>query len=281
MTFNLKNTKPEFTFFKKAVTSGASRSINIIKTKLPLHIKYPKLMYRKKWNAGRSRHGHLVMWTKGTKNAKNRLPLINYKFRLTAISIIGGFFLIPNRNRLLSLVFNSTGRISFIPTSSTHEVFKVVKFKSMFKRKNLLRDQLKILNPYVDIPYMFYTISQLPKNTPVSLLELKPEHGIQYVRSTGSVAKILKMDMRISTSLVKLPSGVKKVFSTYSIGSLGSVALPYNRKLTNTKAGHYYNFGKKPHVRGVAMNPVDHPHGGRTKAIRYPRTPWGKTTKYK
>jgi large subunit ribosomal protein L2 len=51
--------------------------------------------------------------------------------------------------------------------------------------------------------------------------------------------------------------------------------------LTNTRSGYWRNFGLKPHVRGVARNPVDHPHGGRAKSIKYPRTPWGKTTKYK
>jgi len=89
------------------------------------------------------------------------------------------------------------------------------------------------------------------------------------------------MDSRVSTALVKLPSGVKKVFSTFSLGSVGKVALPDNRKNKNTSAGFYKKHGKKSKVRGVAMNPIDHPHGGRAKAIRYQRTPWGKTTKFK
>jgi len=59
----------------------------------------------------------------------------------------------------------------------------------------------------------------------------------------------------------------------YSIGSLGSVALSENNKVFNTKSGFYRNNGVKAQVRGVAMNPVDHPHGGRTKAIKYQRTP--------
>jgi large subunit ribosomal protein L2 len=54
-----------------------------------------------------------------------------------------------------------------------------------------------------------------------------------------------------------------------------------HRKCTNVKSGYWRSFGVKPIVRGVAMNPVDHPHGGRTKAVRYQRTPWGHTTKYK
>jgi large subunit ribosomal protein L2 len=81
------------------------------------------------------------------------------------------------------------------------------------------------------------------------------------------------MDSRLGKSIIKLPSGVKKFFSIYAIGTKGSIALPSNKKFQNKKAGYYTNFGFKPTVRGVAMNPVDHPHGGRAKAIRYPRTP--------
>jgi large subunit ribosomal protein L2 len=71
------------------------------------------------------------------------------------------------------------------------------------------------------------------------------------------------------------------VFSIYSLAAFGAVSLSDKKHTTNTKAGHLKVYGKKSIVRGVAMNPVDHPHGGRTKSIRYPRTPWGKTTKFK
>ena len=116
-------------------------------------------------------------------------------------------------------------------------------------------------------------MSQLSKNKPISLIELTPEKGIQYVRSTGCKGTIIKMDLRLQTSIIKLPSGVRKIFSTNSVGSDGCVALSFNKSLKNTKAGFKKLFGYKPIVRGVAMNPTDHPHGGRAKAIRYQRTP--------
>jgi large subunit ribosomal protein L2 len=67
----------------------------------------------------------------------------------------------------------------------------------------------------------------------------------------------------------------------YAFASVGRVLFKENRNFLNSKAGYWRGFGFKPTVRGVAMNPVDHPHGGRTNSIKYPRTPWGKTTKYK
>ena len=81
--------------------------------------------------------------------------------------------------------------------------------------------------------------------------------------------------------MVHLPSGVRKIISTFSLALPSRCAAMEKRNLRNTKSGYARSFGFKSVVRGVAMNPVDHPHGGRTKAIKYPRTPWGKTTKFK
>jgi ribosomal protein L2 len=184
-------------------------------------------------------------------------------------------------NKLISLLFMASGSVTYLPTPTSHELFTLTRFKGvLLGRKKFYRTGERFY-PMSVFKQSCFVVRQLPKNKPVSLLESLPGKGIQYVRSTGTKAVILKMDSRVSTALVKLPSGVKKVFSTFSIGSLGGVALPENRKTKNTSAGFYKKHGKKSKVRGVAMNPVDHPHGGRAKAIRYQRTPWGKTTKYK
>ena len=167
----------------------------------------------------------------------------------------------------------SSGAITYVPTSVGHNLFQLTKLEGLLLEKKSVH---KTMNHYYPLSFFtktFFIISRLPKNKKVSLLESRPGKGIQYVRGTGSSAQILKMDSRIGTSLVKLPSGMKKVFSMYSLGSLGSVALPENKKFTNTSAGFYRNHGIKSQVRGVAMNPVDHPHGGRNKAIKYQRTP--------
>ena len=74
----------------------------------------------------------------------------------------------------------------------------------------------------------------------------------------------------------------QKTFSIFSLASNGRANLYILKKnFKNTKSGFWRKKGFKPTVRGVAMNPVDHPHGGRTNSIKYPRTPWGKTTKFK
>ena len=173
----------------------------------------------------------------------------------------------------MSLLFLSTGSVLYVPTTTKHQLFTLTRFKSSFFQNTQAINQLKFTEQQLNITNSFFIIKHLPKNQQVSLLEIIPGLGIQYVRSTGCSAKIVKMDSRVSTSLVKLPSGVKKVFSTYALGSEGPVALVDNKKWSNNSAGFYKKLGKKSKVRGVAMNPVDHPHGGRAKAIRYQRTP--------
>lgn len=109
-----------------------------------------------------------------------------------------------------------------------------------------------------------------------------PLEGAKYTRSFGSFAKIIKLDTRTGLSLVKLSSGLKKVFSALSLSIEGRANLYILRnQFKDTKSGNRRKKGLKPIVRGIAMNPVDHPHGGRTNSIKYPRTPWGKTTKFK
>lgn len=221
---------PKLSLLKSKVTSGASRAVLFYKNELPLQLKHKKLLNRYKWNSGRSSTGRIVVWTKAKRTTKHRLPVINYRFRQTDLGFIGGLLLRPLLNKLIALLFMSSGSITYVPTSTKHKMFQITLLKSVFSRKNSTIEQLKFSSPSVIIAPSFFLIKQLPKNQPVSLLEILPGSGIQYARSTGTSARIVKMDSRVSTSLIKLPSGVKKVFSTYSIGSVGSVSLPENKK---------------------------------------------------
>jgi len=280
---NLKTTNSSYKIEIKKIgtTSGGSRNIKTYQMTLPLQFKFRRLMLNYKWKAGRSTQGRIVLWTRQSKKIKYKKPFTNYTFRQKNLSIIAGFVFIPKSNKLISLLFLSSGAITYVPTSVGHKLFELTKMEGLGFGQKRPEKSMGRYYPLSFFTKTFFIIARLPKNKKVSLLESRPGKGVQYVRSTGSCAQILKMDSRIGTSLVKLPSGMKKVFSMYSLGSLGSVALPENKKFTNTSAGFYRNHGVKSQVRGVAMNPVDHPHGGRTKAIKYQRTPWGKTTKFK
>lgn len=181
---------------------------------------------------------------------------------------------------MFSLVLSSSGNISYVPSNYNHTLFQVSKLYSVFENQFSHKNYF-YLSKFIKIPQMFYLILQLPKYKFINSLETYPTKGVQYAKSAGSKAFINKIDVKLNLTLIKLPSGVHKVFSVYSVGSIGaSPFIPKNLR-TQSKAGFFKKIGHKSLSRGVAKNPVDHPHGGRNKAIKYQRTPWGKTTKYK
>ncbi|KAL3506781.1 hypothetical protein ACH5RR_032163 [Cinchona calisaya] len=119
-------------------------------------------------------------------------------------------------------------------------------------------------------------------------IELRPGQGGKLVRAAGTVAKILTEPSTQSSRFceVKLPSGRKKSIDTRCRATIGQVSNPEHGTKKLRKAGQSRWLGRRPVVRGVAMNPVDHPHGGgegRSKSSgswgRGSRTPWGKPTK--
>ena len=106
----------------------------------------------------------------------------------------------------------------------------------MLSTKTRLQNYLSFLFDKFIIKSSIFILRRLPRNQFISLLELYPGKKIQYVRSSGSKSKMLKMDTRTNTAIVKLPSGVKKIFSVYSLASLGQVLLTDKNSLSNNKA---------------------------------------------
>jgi len=258
-------------FLKKLrIVSNASRNIKKLTSLWFERKNFKQLTWRKYSKSGRNDSGRTVVWTKSSLKLKLIKPLINYSMRIRVMSIVTAFKLIPFQNKLVSLSFLASGGVTYLPATDLFKIFNFIYFTP----------KLITLNSYLPEPLLFllYSIKRLSK---VSLLELFPGAGIQYARSSGTFARIIKLDFDSHTALLQLPSGVRKIFSIYSLASLGQVALKNKRLFSNTKSGYWRSFGVKSIVRGVARNPVDHPHGGRTKSIKYPRTPWGKTTKFK
>ena len=281
MQVNPVKFSPPLALRQKGITSGGSRQSFFFQNNLPIKLQVKNLVLKIPYRSGRNNTGRVVINTKKSKSKNFSKPKVNYLFRSTNISFTAGFVLVPPKNKLISLLILSSGAITFVQASSQHHLFILARFKSLKQSYSDFNQGDHELSPFLALGYNFFTIGLLPKNKPVCLLESLPSTGIIYTRSTGSSACILKMNSLTSTALIRLSSGVKKVFSTYSLGSLGLVSLPEQKKCVQNKAGFEKRFGKKSIVRGVAKNPIDHPHGGRAKAIRYQRTPWGKTTKFK
>ena len=120
----------------------------------------------------------------------------------------------------------------------------------------------------------------MPVGTIIHNIEIKPGKGGQIARSAGAYAQFVGRDGGYAQ--LRLSSGELRAVRQECMATIGAVSNPDNSNQNLGKAGRIRHMGKRPQVRGVAMNPIDHPHGGgegRTSGGRHPVTPWGKPTK--
>ena len=123
-------------------------------------------------------------------------------------------------------------------------------------------------------------LRSIPVGTLVHNVELKEKGGGKIARSAGTFAQVIGRDSDYTQ--IRLNSGEIRAVRSGCMASIGAVSNPDHQNTNEGKAGRGRWKGRRPHVRGVAMNPVDHPHGGgegRTSGGRHPVTPWGKPTK--
>lgn len=123
-------------------------------------------------------------------------------------------------------------------------------------------------------------LKNIPVGTIIHNIELKPEKGAQMIRSAGSYAQLVGRDGGYAQ--IKLSSGELRMVLDRCLATVGAVSNPDNMNQVMSKAGRNRWKGKRPSVRGVVMNPVDHPHGGgegKSSGGRHPVTPWGKKTR--
>ena len=125
-------------------------------------------------------------------------------------------------------------------------------------------------------------LKNIPVGTVVHNVELKVGKGGQIARSAGTYVQLVGKDQGYAQ--LRLSSGEVRIVRGECIATIGAVSNPDQQNVNYGKAGRMRWLGFRPHVRGVAMNPIDHPHGGgegRTSGGRHPVTPWGKPTKGK
>ncbi|MBV9511182.1 MAG: 50S ribosomal protein L2, partial [Caulobacteraceae bacterium] len=123
-------------------------------------------------------------------------------------------------------------------------------------------------------------LRSLPVGTIIHNVEMKPLKGGQIARSAGAYAQLVGRDGGYAQ--IRLNSGELRMVPDSCMATVGAVSNPDHMNEVLGKAGRVRHMGFRPHVRGGAMNPVDHPHGGgegKTSGGRHPVTPWGKPTK--
>ncbi|WP_455478225.1 50S ribosomal protein L2 [Bartonella sp. B10] len=172
----------------------------------------------------------------------------------------------PNRTAFIALIRYEDGQLSYILAPQRLDVGDFV-----------------ISGSNVDIkPGNAMPLSNMPVGTIIHNVEMKPGKGGQIARSAGTYAQLIGRDQGMA--ILRLNSGEQRLVSSGCFATVGAVSNPDHGNISDSKAGRSRWRGKRPHVRGVAMNPVDHPHGGgegRTSGGRHPVSPWGKPTKGK
>ena len=219
-----------------------------------------------KKTGGRNNTGRITSWHKGGGH-KRSYRLIDFKRQRSNVSAkVERIEYDPNRNAFIALIRYSDNVISYIIAPNEISIGDEV-----------------ISGEKVDIkPGNAMPLKNVPIGTLVHNIELKPGKGAQLVRSAGTYAQIAGKDS--GYALLKLRSGEVRMVSLECYVTIGTVSNADQKNTKKGKAGRSRWLGIRPVVRGVAMNPVDHPHGGgegKTSGGRHPVTPWGKPTKGK
>jgi large subunit ribosomal protein L2 len=170
----------------------------------------------------------------------------------------------PNRTAFIALIKYKDGELSYIIAPQRLEVGDTV-----------------ITSATADIkPGNTLPLKSIPVGTIIHNIELKPQKGAQMVRSAGTYAQLVGRDAGYAQ--IKLASGELRMVLDNCLATIGAVSNPDKMNEVSSKAGRTRNRGVRPTVRGVVMNPVDHPHGGgegKSSGGRHPVTPWGKKTR--
>jgi large subunit ribosomal protein L2 len=220
------------------------------------------LIIRKKNKAGRNHHGRITVRHRGGGH-KRLYRKVNFNFESDSFQILSNEY-DPNRNTTISVVkCLSSGKFDYILSNKD------------FKPGDIISTKNRITNGGR------YSLKDLPPNYLVSNIEFKPKKGGQISRSSGMFCKILQKDYDKSLVRIKLPSLEERYVHMACKATVGSVTNNFCHIKKLKKAGNSRWLGKRPKVRGVAMNPIDHPHGGgegKTSGGRCSVTPWGKLT---
>jgi large subunit ribosomal protein L2 len=215
---------------------------------------------------GRNNLGRITVRFRGGGH-KRRYRLIDFKRnKFDVAATVERLEYDPNRTAFIALVKYEDGEKAYILAPQRLAVGDTV-----------------IAGEKVDIkPGNALPLKNIPVGTVVHNVELKQGKGGQIARSAGTYVQLVGKDQGYAQ--IRLSSGELRIVRGECMATIGAVSNPDQQNISLGKAGRTRWLGFRPHVRGVAMNPIDHPHGGgegRTSGGRHPVTPWGKPTKGK
>jgi large subunit ribosomal protein L2 len=212
-------------------------------------------------NGGRNNSGRITVRHQGGGH-KRRYRLIDFKRRKFDMPAkVERLEYDPNRTAFIALIRYQDGEQAYILAPQRLGVGDTV----------VSGERADIL------PGNAMPIKNIPVGTIIHNVEMKIGKGGQMARSAGSYVQLIGKDT--GRAQVRLSSGEVRSIPDQCMATIGAVSNPDHQNITIGKAGRKRWLGVRPTVRGEVMNPVDHPHGGRTRGGRNPVTPWGKPTK--
>ena len=215
-------------------------------------------------SGGRGGNGRIAVRFRGG-GAKRLYRLVDFKRRKQGVATVVRLEYDPNRTAFIALIkYQADGELAYI-----------------LAPQRLSAGDEVVTADKVDVkPGNTSPLRTLPIGTIIHNVELKPAKGGQIARSAGAYAQLVGRDAGYAQ--IRLNSGELRMVLDTCLATVGAVSNPDHSNQNLGKAGRSRHMGRRPHVRGVAMNPVDHPHGGgegRTSGGRNPVTPAGKPTK--
>jgi large subunit ribosomal protein L2 len=215
---------------------------------------------------GRNNSGRITMRYRGGGH-KRRYRIVDFKRQKDdAPALVERLEYDPNRTAFIALIRYPDGEQSYI-----------------LAPQRLRAGDTVVSGERVDVkPGNSMPLRNMPLGTIVHNVEMKPGKGGQIARSAGTYVQLVGREQ--GYALLRMVSGEMRMVRAECRATIGAVSNPDHQNIVIGKAGRNRWLGRKPSVRGVAMNPIDHPHGGgegKTSGGRHPVTPWGKPTKGK
>jgi large subunit ribosomal protein L2 len=250
----------------KPVTPGQRQLVIVDRSGLYKGTPVKALTEGKNSNGGRNNNGRITVRFRGGghKKAYRKIDFKRAKFDKPAR--VERIEYDPNRSAFIALIKYEDGELSYI-----------------LAPQRLAEGVSVVSGEHVDVkPGNAMPVGNIPIGTIVHNIELKIGKGGQIARSAGTYAQIVGRDQEYV--IARLNSGEQRLVHGRCMATVGAVSNPDHMNISIGKAGRTRWMGKRPHNRGVSMNPVDHPHGGgegRTSGGRHPVTPWGFPTKGK
>ncbi len=257
-------------FLKKynPVTPSLRQKISIDRSHLWKGKPFKSLTVGKSNTAGRSKNGRITVWHKGGGH-KQKYRLVDFNRTYEGVAIVHRLEYDPNRTAYIALIQYQNGKFSYILAPHGLKPGQLI---HNYNNSSIIPTELSIGSRL--------TLKYIPEGIKIYNLEVLPGKGGQLLRAAGAYGFIVKKTT--THAVVKLQSGINKLLPLNCKATIGIVSNLNNHSKILGKAGASRWANKRPTVRGVAMNPIDHPHGGgegKKSGHRQLVTPWGKLTK--